>query len=457
MRSPFAFLAVGWLAAWVQIVAAAPARPPNIVIIFADDLGYGDLGCYGSPTIRTPHLDTMAREGLRFTDFYAAAPVCSPSRAALLTGRYPIRSGMYGERDVLFPGSPGGLPREEITIATALKARGYATAHVGKWHLGIVPGTRPHDHGFEQSFGLPYSNDMDARPGLPRGSSGSATPPADGWNVPLLRNGEIVERPANQSTLTRRYTEAATNFIREHPAQPFFLYFAHTFPHVPLFASADFKGRSRRGIYGDAVEELDWSVGQVFAAVRAAGLAENTLVFFSSDNGPWLIQKMQGGSAGPLREGKGSTWEGGMRVPGIAWWPGRIAPGGVTSVPASTMDLFTTSLTVAGAPVPADRTIDGIDLAPVFAGRPLPERPFFYYRKDQLFACRLGDYKLHFFTQIGYGQPKPEAHDPPLLYHLAHDVSERFDLAAEAPEVVEKIRAAVAAHRAKLAPGQPQF
>lgn len=437
--------------------AAPAARPPNIVIIFADDLGYGDLGCYGSPNIRTPHLDAMAREGLRFTDFYSAAPVCSPSRAALLTGRYPIRSGMYGERDVLFPNSPGGLPREEITIATALKKRGYATAHVGKWHLGIHPGALPPDHGFDRSFGLQYSNDMDARQGLPRGSSGSATPPADGWTFGLLRDGEVVEKPVDQTTLTRRYTENATAFIRENKAKPFFLYIAHTFPHVPLFASPEFKGRSRRGIYGDVVEELDWSVGQVIAALRASGLAENTLVFFSSDNGPWLIMNTQGGSAGPLREGKGSTWEGGMRVPGIAWSPGRIPAGGVTSVPASTMDLFATSLALAGAPLPTDRVIDGVDLAPVFAGGTLPERPFFFYRKDQLFACRLGDHKLHFFTQTGYGQPKADAQDPPLLYQLAHDVSERFNIAAQAPEVIEKIRAAVAAHRGKLVPGKPQF
>ena len=448
--------AVAFLFSFTAAVAAA-SRPPNIVIILADDLGYGDLGCYGSPNIRTPHLDAMAREGLRFTDFYAAAPVCSPSRAALLTGRYPIRSGMYGERDVLFPNSPGGLPREEITIARALKGRGYATAHVGKWHLGIHPGNTPRDHGFDHSLGLPYSNDMDARPGLPRGSSGSPTPPGDGWTVALIRDGEVVEKPADQTTLTRRYTERATDFIRENKDTPFFLYFAHTFPHVPLFASPGFKGRSRRGIYGDVVEELDWSVGQVLAAVRSAGVAENTLVFFTSDNGPWLIMNNQGGSAGPLREGKGSTWEGGMRVPGIAWWPGRIKPGGVTAVPASTMDLFSTALTAAGAPLPGDRVIDGVDLAPVLAGRTMPERPFFYYRKNRLFACRLGDYKVHFFTQTGYGQPKPDAQEPPQLYQLSHDVSERFNIAAQNSEVIEKIRAAIATHREKLVPGKPQF
>ena len=435
----------------------AATRPPNIVILFADDLGYGDLGCYGSPSIRTPHLDGMAREGLRFTDFYVAAAVCSPSRAALLTGRYPVRSGMFGTRNVLYPDSKGGLPREEITFATALKQRGYATAHVGKWHLGIHPGSVPRDHGFDHSFGLPYSNDMDPRPDLPRRSAVSENPPADGWTFPLILDGKVVEQPVNQATLTRRYTADATQFIRANAARPFLLYLAHTFPHTPLFASPEFKDRSHRGRYGDTVEELDWSVGQVLAALREAGVAENTLVFFSSDNGPWLTQNVQGGSAGPLREGKGSTWEGGMRVPGIAWWPGRIKPG-VTFMPASTLDLFVTALVLGGAPVPDDRPIDGIDLSPLlFEGKPLPERPFFYYRKDQLAACRLGNHKLHFFTQNGYGQARPDLHDPPLLFDLARDPGEKFDIASEHPQIIAKIRAAIANHRENLVVGQPQF
>jgi arylsulfatase A-like enzyme len=433
------------------------APKPNLVIIFADDLGYGDLSSYGSPIIRTPHLDRMAAEGLRFTDFYSAAEVCTPSRAALLTGRYPLRSGMCGHRRVLFPNSKGGLPPAEITLAEALQGAGYATAHIGKWHLGIHEGSRPLDQGFDRSFGLPYSNDMDARPDLPPGASASPNPPHDGWNVPLLRDGNVLEQPADQTTLTKRYTETAVAFIAEKKDGPFFLYFAHTFPHVPMFASPAFKGRSRAGIYGDAVEELDWSVGQVLDALKKHGLAENTLVFFTSDNGPWLIMGDQGGSAGPLREGKGSTWEGGMRVPGIAWMPGRIQPG-VTTQLAHTMDLFPTALALAGASAPPGVTLDGTDLAPLlFEAKLLPPRPFFYYRGHQLFACRFGEWKAHFQTQSGYGQPQPETHEPPLLFHLGRDPSEKRNVAAVHVDTLARIQEAVKVHQSGIVRGTPQL
>lgn len=435
---------------------------PNIVILFADDLGYGDLGCYGHPTIRTPHLDQMASEGVRFTDFYTAAPVCTPSRAALLTGRHAIRSGMIqmpGTRGVLFPDSKGGLPPEEITLAEALKPAGYVTAHIGKWHLGIHEGSRPGDQGFDFSYGLPYSNDMDRRPNTPPAARFSPNPPADGWNVPLIRNGEIIERPADQSTVTRRYTEQAVAFISENKDKPFLLYLAHTMPHTPLFASETFRNTSYRGIYGDVVAEIDWSTGQILEALRREGLAERTMVLFTSDNGPWLTEREQGGSAGLLRDGKASTWEGGMRVPGIAWMPGRIQPA-VSSEMTSTLDIFPTALALAGVPLPQGVALDGDDLSPLlFEQQPLPERPFFYYRNQDFYACRVGPWKAHFITQGGAGvsgEPRTER-DPPLLFNLQRDPSERFDVAAEFPEVVGRIRTLAEAHRAAVVLGEPQL
>jgi arylsulfatase A-like enzyme len=439
--------------------AAQPAeRPPNVVILFADDLGYGDLACYGHPTIRTPNLDRMAAEGMRFTDFYSAAPVCTPSRAALLTGRLAVRSGMASERRrVLFPNSAGGLPADEITVAEALKARGYVTACIGKWHLGHLPQYLPMRHGFDSYFGVPYSNDMDRAPNA-GGPSSSLTPRVEWWNVPLMRDEGIIERPADQHTLTKRYTEEAVGFIRENRARPFLLYVPYTMPHVPLFASAEFAGKSPRGLYGDVVEELDWSVGRVLEALRAEGLERNTLVVFTSDNGPWLTQRLAGGSAGLLREGKGSTWEGGMRVPCIAWWPGKVPAGRVERSIACTMDLFNTTLALAGAPVPTDRPIDGQNLLPVLTGTgPGERRVFPYYRDAELWALRKGPWKAHFTTKSAYGQDPAVKHDAPLLYHLGHDPSEQHDVAAQHPEVAAELLAEAERHRAGVTPGERQL
>ena len=459
MLSPLSLIRRLLLLSLVTPVTFAADRAPNIIIILCDDLGYGDLGCYGHPSIRTPHLDRMAAEGLRFTDFYTADSVCSPSRSALLTGRLPVRTGMYGDRRrVLFPDSAGGLPATEITIAKALKPRGYATAVIGKWHLGHQPEFSPQRHGFDRYFGVPYSNDMDRTPDSPRGRAAFVDPKAEYWNVPLRQNDDVVERPADQTTLTRRYTEEANRFIRENKARPFFLYFPHTFPHVPLFASPEFRGRSARGLYGDVVEELDWSVGQLLATLRGEGLAENTLVVFTSDNGPWLTQFEQGGSAGLLREGKGCTYDGGMRVPAIAWWPGRIAPRGVTSALATTMDLFATALTLAGAPLPSDRPLDGTDLSPILFGTGRSAREtVYFYRGSFLFAVRHGAHKAHFITQPAYGPDKPVKHETPELYHLAIDPSEKFNLAAKHPEVLATIARVVEQHKAGLTLAPSQF
>lgn len=444
--------------------AQAAGNLPNIVIIFADDLGYGDLGCYGHPTIRTPNLDRMAAEGMRFTDFYVAACVCTPSRAALLTGRLPIRNGMAGseKRRVIFSKDTRGLPPKEITIAGALKSKGYATACVGKWHLGHLPQFLPAAHGFDYYFGLRWSNDMEPAEKIPKGASGNLNPDPKWWNASLMRNDQIIEQPTDLSTLTKRYTEEAIQFIRRKKENPFFLYFPHTYPHVPLFASKKFKETSPRGLYGDVVEELDWSVGEVLKSLRKEKLTHKTFVFFTSDNGPWLVKELAGGSAGLLREGKGSTWEGGMRVPGIAWWPGKIKPGSLTHELACSMDLFNTCLSLAGLPIPNDRIIDGVDLSPILFGTgPSRRDTIIYYRGDELFAVRKGPFKAHFQTSPGYAGVGAkvvfEKHDPPLLFHLGHDPAEKFDVTKDHPDVITDIQREVEKHRANLTPGEPQY
>ena len=433
-------------------------RPPNVVIVFCDDLGYGDLGCFGHPTIRTPNLDRMAREGQKWTNFYVAASVCTPSRSAVMTGRLPIRTGMCSDRRrVLFPESAGGLQQSELTIAEVLGGQGYATACVGKWHLGHLSQYLPTSHGFDSYFGIPYSNDMDRVAGAFQKREGFWNPKIEYWNVPLMRNEQIAERPTDQNTITKRYTEEAVRFIRTNKDRPFFVYLAHSMPHVPLFASGDFKGKSLRGLYGDVIEEIDWSVGQVLDTLRQLDLAENTLVAFTSDNGPWLIFNDHGGSAGLLRDGKGSTWEGGMREPTVFWWPGTIPPGVVPEI-GSTLDLLPTCAKLAGANLPADLTLDGVDISPALLGTgPSPRDEMFFYRGVQLYAVRKGPFKAHFITRSAYGGGKPEEHDPPLLYNLEHDPSEKYDVAENHPDVIAEIRKLAEAHISAMVPGEPQL
>ena len=442
------------------LLLATPAwsqeRPPNLVILFADDLGYGDLGSYGHPAIRTPNLDALALEGQRWTDFYVAAPVCSPSRGALLTGKLPIHSGLYGRKvSVLFPGQPGGIPSEETTLAETLRELGYATGIVGKWHLGDRPENYPTRHGFDFWYGIPYSNDMDWSTDM--GMEAYFKPKPEYWNVPLIesRAGDqgysdrLLERPPYQASLTRRYTEQAIEFIDAHANGPFLLYLPYTMPHTPLFASEDFSGQSLAGRYGDVVEEIDWSVGEIRRGLERAGIAHNSLLVFSSDNGPWLLMRNDRGSAGPLRNGKGTTFEGGVRVPAIFWWPGTIAPAVVRGM-GSAMDILPTFVALAGGDPPTET--DGFDLSStLIKDAPVARKVLPYYRSGALYALRKGAYKVHLITEGAYGfGPERTQHRVPLLYHLGEDPGETHDLAEERPEVLEDMMAAVAAHMASV-------
>jgi arylsulfatase A len=435
-------------------------RKPNIIIIFADDLGYGDLSCYGHPSIITPHLDKMASEGQKWTNFYVAASVCTPSRAGLITGRYPIRSGMCSNRSrVLFPNSTGGLPSSEITIAEQLKKAGYVTAAVGKWHLGHLKPYLPTNNGFDSYFGIPYSNDMNRKnaEGLSREDIF--------WNakikyfdVPILKDEVEIERPANQHTLTKRYNEQAIKFIKENKDGPFFLYLAHNLPHVPLFASKDFIGKSKRGLYGDVLQEIDHGIGEIIKTLKEMGIDKNTLVVFTSDNGPWLSYGDHGGSAGLLRDGKGTTWEGGMRVPGVFWWPGKLKPGIVTGM-GSTLDLFTTASNLADIEIPSDRIIDGKDLSPVLFGSENSARDnLIYYRGQTVYAARKGAYKLHYITQTSYVKDsKKTIRKEPLLFNVEIDPSEKYNVAKDYPEIIDEINKMVELHKAGVKPVKDQL
>jgi len=446
---------------------------PNYIIVFCDDLGYGDLSSFGHPTIQTPHLDQMAAEGQKWTNFYAAACVCTPSRAALLTGRYAIRSGMCSdERRVLFPNSAGGLPQAEVTIAEVLKKAGYATAAVGKWHLGHLPQFLPTRHGFDSYWGIPYSNDMNRTVRDVSQFQLAEEENYQAYDVPILKNEKEVERPADQRTITRRYTDKAVEFIRAHSGQardskskeavpapkPYFLYLAHSMPHIPLFRSDEFGGTSEAGIYGDVIEEIDASVGRILEAVKN-GAGRQTYVFFTSDNGPWLRFRTHGGSAGLLRDGKGSTWEGGMREPTVMWsWPHPLDRGVVHEM-GSTLDFLPTFCALAGIPEPANRLLDGYDLSPALHGRSeSPREEMVYYHGEQVFAVRKGPYKAHFKTKTSYvGQRKAESHDPPLLFHLGQDPSEKFPIQDDHPGILEELTALKEAHESSVEPVENQL
>lgn len=435
-----------------------PEDKPNIVVIFCDDLGYGDLGCYGNPTIKTPSLDKMAAEGQKWTSFYVAASVCTPSRTGLMTGRLPIRSGMCSsKRRVLFPNSSGGLPENEVTIAENLKKANYSTACIGKWHLGHLDPYLPTKHGFDYYFGIPYSNDMDRIDGISHRQAFSDTTKSEYFNVPILRGTEIIERPADQTTITRRYTEEAIKYIEQNRDTPFFLYLAHSMPHIPLFRSKEFEGKSERGLYGDVIEEIDWSVGQILKTLEQNGLEENTLVVFTSDNGPWLPYKQQGGTAGLLRNGKGTTFEGGMRVPGIFRWKGTIEPG-VISQMGATLDLLPTFSKLAGTKLPDDRIYDGYDISPVLLNNSAsPRNEMIFYRGSELFAYRKGDMKAHLIMKEYGSKGERSDLETPVLYHMGQDPSERFDVANLYPEIIEEIKEDVEKHKKTIKPIENQL
>ncbi len=409
--------------------AASAQRPPNVVIVFTDDQGYGDLSCFGHPTIHTPHLDALARAGTKFTQFYVASPVCSPSRAALLTGCYPKRVGMH--KHVIFPQYDYGLHTDEVTIADMLKKRGYATGCFGKWHLGHRPGLLPTDQGFDEFHGVPYSNDMSRVHRKP-----NAKYP---YHMPWMRNREIVEWEPDQRLLTKRATEAAIRFIDAHKDEPFFVYVPHSMPHIPLYASEEFAGTSPRGLYGDVIEEIDASVGDLVATLKRHDLVDDTLFVFTTDNGPWLPFKQNGGTAGPLRGGKGSNWEGGQRVPCIAAWPGHVPADTVCREVVTTMDLLPTIATLTGSELP-NRTLDGHDAADLLLGKPgasSPTEQFLYYTsKGKLAGIRRGPWKLVL--------------DGDQLYQLEVDISEKWDRNKVHPDLVKDLRAAAEAQDAEI-------
>jgi len=443
LRTPvlLAFLALCLLPA-ATLRAAPDANRPNFIIVFADDQGYQDLGCFGSPDIKTPNVDCLAAEGMRFTDFYSAYCVCSASRASLLTGCYQPRINMPG---VLGPRSNVGLHPDEVTIADMLKTKGYATMCIGKWHVGETPEMLPTGQGFDRYFGLPYSNDMARQKGWGNGPADLdkiwKEKRYDIYNNELYRDEEVVESPVNQITLTDRYTAEAVKFIEANKAKPFFLYLAHTMPHVPLFVSDDRYKPDPELAYKLTIEHIDWSVGQIAETLKKHGIADNTLIVYTSDNGPWLSKKHHGGCALPLRAGKGTTYEGGMREPTVMHWPARIEPGQTCSQVAGTVDLLPTFAAIVGAELDPDRPIDGLDISRLLddpqAESPHDEVGYYYYKGGGLQAIRLGKWKLHLKKQ-------------PELYDLRADIGESDNVADANPEVVARLQDVAARYDADL-------
>ncbi|MDB4652277.1 sulfatase [Verrucomicrobia bacterium] len=423
---------------------------PNFIIIFADDQGYGDLSCFGSKTIRTPNIDRLATQGRKFTSFMVASPVCTPSRAALMTACYPKRVGMH--QHVLFPSSTKGLHPEEHTIADHLKLQGYATACFGKWHLGHHPEVLPTSNGFDTYMGIPYSNDMNHpdNKGKPRGGTAGMdilwNDPKSTltlWKTPLFENEEIIELPVDQRTVTRRYTQKAIAFIEAHQDSPFFIYLPHSMPHIPLYVPDDIRDPDPKNAYINTIEHIDTEVGRLLDAVDQFNLSANTYVIYTTDNGPWLQFKHHGGSAGPLRAGKGTTFEGGQRVPCLIRGPG-IPAGTVCDQLTGTIDVLPTIAAITGTALPEDKKIDGMDVTGLWEGTAVqsPRNEFVHYTSvGKLEGLRQGDWKL-LVKQASSRRNQQGEKKPPqiMLFDLKNDLSEQNNLAGQYPEMVQKLR-----------------
>ncbi|GGW21960.1 arylsulfatase [Arenibacter certesii] len=397
---------------------------PNIIIIYTDDMGYGDISSFGNPTIHTPELDKMAAEGMKLSQFYVAATVCTPSRAALLTGSYPKRVGL--EKGVLFPDSKTGLNPDEETIAEVLKKIDYKTACFGKWHLGHHDKFLPHRQGFDVFYGYPFSNDMSKKEQSLINNRASTYP----WKLPVLSQSDTLELDPDQRLSTKVVTQKTINFIKENKASPFFIYLAHPMPHIPIYSSKKFEGKSVRGPYGDTIEEIDWSVGEILKTIKESGIDERTMVIFTSDNGPWKVYKTEGGSAGPLRGGKGTTWEGGQRVPCIVRWPSKVPSGSLQTQVLTNMDLLPTIASICNAELPNVK-IDGVDMSAALfdQNHRMTSNPFLYYAKQgKLEGIRDGKYKLLIKDEGTF------------LFDLESDISEEYNLAEEMPEKISNLK-----------------